>query len=295
MKKPAALAALLLLLSVPVVHAYSVDLAPLRLDRAAIEQVYHKHRTGTKPPFAEAMPPALLEKLVRADAQKEAVLARTYGVPITAAMVAAEVERINTTTRAPEILAEIKVALGNDDERFARTMARPFIVERLLHNKFQNDDALHAPQRREAEQARERLLAQLTVPDTHEITWQLTPRPTEETPAAHSPAPSGPVSGSGKSASYSVEATVQIAQVLSAPDASGHADKKLYFEDLEPQLQNVLLAQLRQPGDVSAVIELPSGFLVFQTKEKTDATLTATSITIPKRSYEAWLAQQPEL
>lgn len=286
-----ALAALLLLLSVPVASALSVDLAPLCVDRAAIERVYHEHRTGTKPPFAEAMPPALLEKLVRADAQKEAVLARTYGVPITAAMVAAEVNRINTTTRAPEILAEIKAALGNDDERFARSMARPFIVERLLHDKFQNDDTLHAPQRREAEQARERLLAKLTMPDTHEVTWQLTPRPTEETPAA----PSGPVSGSGKSANYSVEATVQIAQVLSAPAASGHAEKKLYFEDLEPQLQNVLRAQLRQPGDVSAVIELPSGFLVFQAKEKTDATLAATSITIPKRSYEAWLAQQPEL
>jgi len=76
MNKPAALAALLLLLSVPVAYAYSVDLAPLRLDRAAIERVYHEHHTGTKPPFAEAMPPALLERLVRADAQKEAILAR---------------------------------------------------------------------------------------------------------------------------------------------------------------------------------------------------------------------------
>jgi len=279
-----------LLLPAQLALATGVDIAPLCVDRAAIERVYHEHRTGTKPSFELAMPAALLEKLVREDAKKEVVLARVYGVTITDAMVSAEAGRINTTTRAPEILTEIKAALGNDPVRFARTMARPFVVERLLREKFQNDDALHAPQRREAEQARQSLLAKLTVPETHEVTWQLTTRPIAETPSA--PAP---VAGSGKSTSYSVEATAQVAQVLSSPDASVHGKEKPYFEDLDPQLQDVLRAQLRQPGDVSAVIELPSGFLVFQAKEKTDDTLAATSITIPKRSYEAWLAQQPEL
>jgi len=52
--------------------------------------------------------------------------------------------------------------------------------------------------------------------------------------------------------------------------------------------------QLRQPGDVSAVIETPSGFLLFRAKEKTATTLTATRLAIPKRSYDEWLAQQPE-
>ena len=48
-------------------------------------------------------------------------------------------------------LVEIKAALGNDTNRFARTMARPLLVERLLRDKFDNDDSLHATQRRECE------------------------------------------------------------------------------------------------------------------------------------------------
>src|SRR5216684_4210992 len=44
----------------------------------------------------------------------------------------AEAERINATTRAPEVLAELKAALGNDPARFARTVARPIVVERTL-------------------------------------------------------------------------------------------------------------------------------------------------------------------
>ena len=75
-------------------------------------------------------------------------------------MLEAEVQRINTTTRAPDMLAEIKAALGNDPAKFARAVAKPFLVERLLRGKFDNDDALHATQRRQAEAVREKLLAQ---------------------------------------------------------------------------------------------------------------------------------------
>ena len=70
-------------------------------------------------------------------------------------------------------------------------------------------------------------------------------------------------------------------------------DRKLYFEDIDPELQNVLRAQLQKPGDVSAVIEIPTGFLVFLAKEKSTAILTAACLTLPKRSYDEWLAQQP--
>jgi hypothetical protein len=60
------------------------------------------------------MPTALVEKMMRADLKKEAVLERVCHVKITPEMVAAEVQRIDTTTRAPEMLAEIKAALGSD-------------------------------------------------------------------------------------------------------------------------------------------------------------------------------------
>ena len=127
-------------------------------DRAAIERVYYNHRLGQKPPFEEATPPALIERLVKEDLHKEAVLRKAYGVVITPDLLEAEGQRINTTTRAPEMLAEIKAALGNDPARFAQSFAKPFLVERLLRDKFDNDEALHAAQRQQADAVRNRLL-----------------------------------------------------------------------------------------------------------------------------------------
>ena len=56
----------------------------------------------------------------------------------------------------------------------------------------------------------------------------------------------------------------------------------------------MLRVQLQKPGDVSAVIETAGGFLVFRAKSRNAETLTATSFSLPKRSYEDWLARQPE-
>src|SRR5882672_8965700 len=138
--------------------AMAEDFSALCADRAAIERVYHNHRLGEKPPFEKAMPPTLLEQLVKQDAHKEAVLKRVYGVEITPTVLDAEVQRINATTRAPEMLAELKAALGNETNRFARTVAKPIVVERLLRERFENDDNLHVSQRRQAEKVRNALL-----------------------------------------------------------------------------------------------------------------------------------------
>ena len=277
------------------IFASADDFAALVADRASLERVYHEHRTGTKQPFEQAMPRELIESLTRQELHKEAVLRKTYGVEITPAMLAAEVQRIHTTTRAPEMLAEIKHALGDDAGRFARTMARPILVERELRSRFDNDDRLHFAQRHEAEQARAGLLARKPVGGMREVTWQLTPRPA----AAHaSAAPAAPASTQVKASSgtYTVEATAQVAQVLAAPDGAGHepGKEKAYFEDLDPELQKVLRVQLQKPGDVSAVVEMPAGFIIFQARERTAAALRAASLSIHKRSYEEWLAQQPD-
>jgi hypothetical protein len=67
-------------------------------------------------------------------------------------------------------------------------------------------------------------------------------------------------------------------------------ERPFYFEDLPGELQRVLRVQLRRPGDVSAVIETPGGFLLYVAKEKTDNALTTACLSIPKRSYEQWLS-----
>jgi hypothetical protein len=273
------------------------DLGSLCMARAAIERIYYSHRLGTSKPFEQAMPRELIEKLVRQDFHKKATLKKVYGVEISPAMIAAEAQRIESTTHAPEVLLEIKHALGDDPERFALSMARPIVVERTLRARFENDDKIHALQRREAERARERLLAKKPVKNMQEITWQLTARPVVaggadpglSMPTQPSPGSAPPATIS--SVSYSVEATAQIAQTLASP---GEPDRKFYFEDLEPELQKVLRVQLQKPGDVSAVIETSSAFLLFIAKARNAETLSVASLSIPKRSYEEWLAEQSD-
>jgi hypothetical protein len=99
------------------------------------------------------------------------------------------------------------------------------------------------------------------------------------------------VQANGKSSSYTVEATIQREQVLSAPSREEGEERLFYFEELHPELQKVLTAQLQDSGDVSAVIESPGGFVVYQLKEKTTETLVVASLSISKLEYTQWLAE----
>lgn len=244
-------------------------LASLLADRAAIERVYHAHRLGETPPFEETLPAQELRRLVQRDLARAAVLERVYAKTITDSEIAAEIKRIEGTTRAPEMLGEIKAALGQDPARFARSFVQPILVERELRKRFENDDSLHATPRRRAEELRRRLLAARTgaaglanqlrllrdaAPGTVlESRWRLAPSP--DSAATREP-------------------------------ASSLQD----FGDLPEELQRVLRAQLRHTGDVSAVIEMPSSFLLFVAKSKTDAMLETASVSFPKRDFEEWLA-----
>jgi len=270
------------------------EVSPIVRDRAAIERVYYNHRTWTRPPFEDLLPNATLEQLVRQDLKKEAWLKQRYGTTISHELLDAEVQRINSTTRAPEVLAEIKAALGGDPEKFADVFARPILVERLLHERFEADSALHAAARRQCEAARAallaarsngadaaQLLALLKGLDSNAVTqttWQLTARPVEpRAPAAD-------------------EAEIRKrfgpdAKIISSPNGAV-PDRKDYFEDLPVALQKVIHAQLRQSGDISAVIETPRGFLLYLARTKTETALAVACLTLPKRSYEAWLAGQ---
>jgi len=266
------------------------DFRALTADRAAIERVYYLHRDGAKPPFDQILPPGRIQELVKRDLDKQAALKTIYGVEISDADIAAEAERINHATRAPDILADLKRALGNDPVRFGRTVVKPILVEKRLRELFQHDDAIHAAGREQAEQLRSRLIAAgqdhagpdrllellRTGGEVTETTWSLdTPRP--------GPHPA-PVRSTAHSANYSVIATTQWAQPKGAPTA--------FLADLPPELQALLPAQLRQPGDVSAVVETDSAFLIFLARERTDRILRAATVRIPREDYESWLSRQ---
>lgn len=266
-----------LLASIPVGAA---DISGLVADREAIERVYYNHRTGEKPPFEKTLSREQIREFVERDLLKQAVLKRRYGVEISDGQIASEVARINATTRAPEILAELKAALGEDASRFAQAVAKPLVVERELRDRFENDDELHAPQRREMETLRENalrqksggatvdaLLAELKRDGTNQITettFQLSARSTE-------------------------------GLTDSAPKTTPHKSKReVRLDELPRRLQQVLRAQLRQAGDISAVIEMPDAFALYIAREKTGETLTVLLCSIPKRSYEQYLTKQAE-
>ena len=81
------------------------------------------------------------------------------------------------------------------------------------------------------------------------------------------------------------------AQLLSSPREGGR-ERQFYFDELPDELQRVRRAQLRQAGDVSAVIETPTTFLLYVCKERSAQTLSVAELSLPKRSYEEWLAKQ---
>jgi hypothetical protein len=278
-------------------------------DRTAVERVYYDHRLGTKPPFEKALPAAEVARLVNADLHKEALLARVYHVEITSPQVEVDVKRIDLETRAPEMLAEIKTALGNDPARFARAVAKPIVVDRELRRRFENDDRLHNAQRKQVEAAREQILAlerkenpwaailnaikESTAGTVSEITWQLGPGSTE----VQSPDPKSPVEApvvKARSSKYSLDATAAFAQALSPVEPPSEPEDNFSFENLTPELRNVLRAQLQMPGDVSAVIETPNGFLLFVAKDRTEQSLSAAALSVSKISFEQWLSEQKE-
>jgi hypothetical protein len=256
-----------LFIATGLVHAASFE--ERVADRAAIERVYHSHRMGATESFEQALPAAELRRLVAHDDDRESALRSRYGVTITAAQIAAEVARIETTTRSPETLAEIKAALRHDPTRFAEAFAKPLLVERELRARFQNDDAIHVAIRRECESARTHLLAAKNSGVTATgLVVQLK--------QSHS------------------NAVMQAEWSLAVQPESSPAPQpaRQLFADLPEPLRKVLSVQLRTAGDVSAVIETPENFLLFVATERTEAKLSAAYLSLPKPDCDTWLMTQ---
>jgi hypothetical protein len=282
---------------------YAADFTSLCADRMAIERVYYNHRLGEKAPFEETMPPSLLERLVRDDLHKENVLKKVYQVEATALLVEGEVQRINKTSRAPEVLAEMKRALGNDPERFARAVARPLVIERTLRQHFESDARLHDVTRRQASQLRERILSAKSTNASvgqivamlktnnagtfQERVWHLTgySRAALPTDAVR------PTVARSTNGVYALEGVARIGAAEQQAEPAP-AETELNFDDLPLDLRQVLRAQLRKPGDTTAVIETPDAFLLFVATQITAEALAAASVSIPKRRFDEWLANQ---
>ena len=115
----------------------------------AIEGVYWRHRIwpkenpNPKPTLDAVMSQAQLEEKVARYLRISQALADYWQRPITAKELRAEMDRMATHTKQPELLQELFDALGNDPFVVAECLARPALAERLLTTWYVYDQRFH--------------------------------------------------------------------------------------------------------------------------------------------------------
>src|SRR5436309_10823052 len=109
----------------------------------AIEEVYWQHRiwprngganAGPKPPLDKVMSQAQVEEKVEDHLRNSQALEDYWQRPITPDQLQAEMERMASNTKQPEVLRELFEALGNDPFVVAECSARPVVAERLVNS-----------------------------------------------------------------------------------------------------------------------------------------------------------------
>lgn len=151
------------------------------------------------------------------------------------------------------------------------------VRERILKAQPDRSNPLASPAANGTLERRLAILKDCSSGSLSEIVWQLGAPPAEKTSVE---------------TADGIEARKQFgsqARILSPTAPGVGKERKSYFASLPDQLQTVLRAQLRQSGDVSAVIETPSGFLLYVAKQKTDDVLSVAEWSLPKRGYDLWL------
>jgi N-acetylneuraminic acid mutarotase len=123
----------------------------------AIEEVYWRHRIwpeanpDPKPSLDKVMSQAQIEKKVEDYLQNSQALGDYWQRPITPDQLQAEMDRIASHTKQPEVLHDIIAALGNDPLVIAECVARPVLAERLLKELYIHDQRFHGELKRRAE------------------------------------------------------------------------------------------------------------------------------------------------
>ena len=125
----------------------------------AIEEVYWRHRiwpkanAGPKPSLNKVMPQAEFEKKVEDYLRNSQALEDYWQRAITPEQLQAEMERIASHTKQPEVLRELFEALGNDPFVIAECLARPILSERMVTTLDRGDQRLGSLQTKAETQA----------------------------------------------------------------------------------------------------------------------------------------------
>ena len=89
------------------------------------------------------MSQAQLEKKVKDYLRNSQALEDYWQRPITADQLQAEMDRMATHTKQPEVLQELFEALGNDPFIIAECLARPVLADRLLMRSATGEQLEH--------------------------------------------------------------------------------------------------------------------------------------------------------
>lgn len=107
-----------------------------------------------KPDFSVAVPAEVLHDRVVRQMVETALLARTWGVILTARDLDAELSRMARDTRSPETLRRLFAALQDDPFLARECLARPTLTRRLVEERYARDPDIHAGVRQRALSAR---------------------------------------------------------------------------------------------------------------------------------------------
>ena len=97
------------------------------------------------------MSPAQIQQKVKDYLRNSQLLTDQWQRPITAEQLQAEMERMASQTKQPEVLQELFAALGNDPALVAECLARPALAERLVRALYAQDEKLHGELKQRAE------------------------------------------------------------------------------------------------------------------------------------------------
>jgi hypothetical protein len=112
----------------------------------AIEEVYWRHRiwpkenARPKPDLDQVMSAVEIQKKVENYLSKSQTLEENLHKPIAPEQLQAEMERIASNTKQPEVLRELFEALENDPSVIAECLARPLLAERLVADSAAHDN-----------------------------------------------------------------------------------------------------------------------------------------------------------
>lgn len=233
----------------------------------AVERARYKFVIGATQPFDEAYPRSVFEKKVARELAEERVLKKVFGLTVTPAILAAEFDRIEKTTKAPDQWEAIKAALANDRYRIEEVFCRPLVVERTLRARFAFDQAIHAEPHQRAREARTAFLA-------------------GKRPAGSSVIQIARASAGANTAEMLDRAQKESAlpRVLSPPDSG----PKGAPQPVDPELAAVLEKELKKTCEVTTILEERDRFSVFRLVEAKPDSWKVEAVTFPKVEFDLW-------